>query len=55
VSDATSTCPLVHARFEPDYMRVDDQAHYSAAETRGRRASEPGACCYVEFVTGACR
>jgi hypothetical protein len=33
---------------------VPQDAQFSAAETRQRRASSEGACCYVEFSTMAC-
>jgi hypothetical protein len=33
---------------------VPYDAQFSAGETRAHRATEPAACCYVEFSTMAC-
>lgn len=55
VDDPSASCPLTRARFDDDYMKLDREARYSAAETRAARGNDARACCYVEFVTGACR
>lgn len=53
-AEAAATCPATKPAVDPNPAFGGAAGRYSAAETRKARATDPRACCYVEFVAGVC-
>jgi len=46
-------CAATQPARHPD-PSIKLEAQYSTAKTRAKRATDPTACCYIEFSTEAC-